>query len=159
VTLERPRVGKTTSRRRRHLQGNISMDSISDPSRGIERHGTRRRSVIWSLPSEMFAQVVASSVTYSAVLSAFGLVASGGNLRTLKSRIREEGLDSAHLIAGAQELRKQMLRDGARWQKIPIEQILVDNCSYSTKHLKERLLRLGLLENKCALCALSSSAK
>ncbi|MBV9864030.1 MAG: HNH endonuclease [Abitibacteriaceae bacterium] len=40
-----------------------------------------------------------------------------------------------------------------KFKKAPLELILVENSEYvSTNHLKRRLIREGLLENRCAIC-------
>ena len=41
----------------------------------------------------------------------------------------------------------------AKWDILfPIESVLVENCKYSRRSLKARLVELGLLEYKCACC-------
>ena len=39
-------------------------------------------------------------------------------------------------------------------KSIPLEEVMVENSTYSRGHLKKRLLKEGLIENKCEICGL-----
>jgi hypothetical protein len=107
----------------------------------------KRTSVIWRLESEKFRQLVADSNLYGQILSFFGLKNKGGNNRTLKKRIKEEGIDDSHI--------KNYNYNQNRIVGKPLNEILVKNSTCSNRHsLKRRLISNGLLKNVCYICGL-----
>jgi hypothetical protein len=108
----------------------------------------RKRSRIWQMPSEEFAQLVADSESLSDVLRHFGMEHKGGNHRTLKARIAAENIDIGHI-----ELRPGVtLAKRQRASLTRLEDVLVETSSYSRSHLKRRLLASGILKSECAVC-------
>jgi hypothetical protein len=75
------------------------------------------------------------------------LTGGRGSTRTLAKRLALEGYDVADLALNG-------IRHGAAGRTTPLEEILVEGSSFPTKHLKNRLLAKGLLENRCSLCGL-----
>ena len=98
--------------------------------------------------------LVKTSKTVASVLRGLGLHVSSGNYRTFYRYRGVWGLDTFHFI-GSKEGRKTALVGSI---KIPLEEILVENSTYSSAggSLKRRLLRSGLLEYKCSLCGIST---
>lgn len=112
----------------------------------IER---KKRSPIWFMPKDEFAALVDRSSSIAEILAAFGLKNKGGNFRTLKRRIAEDGLSLDHLPTLSKDWRSSGL-----WRKdtVPLEVVLVEGSSFSRGHLKKRLIRGGHLVNVCAIC-------
>ncbi len=114
------------------------------------RHKPRaKRSPIWKLPAEAFRQ----HHSLASVLRHLGLHVGAGNYRTLRSRIVAEKIDVSHMDPNVDRVRA-----GAR-RAIPLQDILVADTPYrgGTNHIKKKLLREGLLENRCTLCGLGDT--
>ena len=121
----------------------------------------RRRSPIWTTSQKDFHRIIQDSTSLSDALRQFGLRPAGGNFKTLKARIRAEGLDTSHLVEGAKAAREAGRQKGNRGGQVgkPLEQIMVRNSTYSRSSLKKRLLRDGVLHNRCEECGQGSTWK
>lgn len=117
----------------------------------------RKKSVIWKVPSEDFEDLIKNSNSIKEVLSHFGFT-HYSNFKTIKERALYEGISLEHLYAIGRKKRITVLKDyNKRFIEIPLEKILVKNSTYnSTVSLKNRLLKEGLLEEKCYECGLGS---
>lgn len=102
----------------------------------------------WSYTAEELAQAVASHESMAATLRALGLRPYGGNYATTWARIRSLGLDTSHWL-GAGHLKGK----SHNWSRArSLDDILVANSDYgSGRALKRRLLKAGLLEERCAI--------
>lgn len=99
---------------------------------------------VWEPFKEEFKQLVEESTSYSDLQRKIGLEVTGGNLRTIKERIALDNLSVNHM---------EETRYNHDKTKMSLEEILVKNSPYkSTKALKDRLIKEGLLENKCVKC-------
>jgi hypothetical protein len=114
----------------------------------------KHRSPVWKVSSEEFREIIDQSDTMRQVLSHFGLESKGSNHITVKNRCKEEGI-------GLSGLKERSLRFVAEKSAVfhqakqcPIEDILVENSSYSRFHLKKRLLATGLLQDICHKCGM-----
>lgn len=108
-----------------------------------------RVSVIYKIPEDRFREIIASVKSGAEFFREVGMRYSGSAKQILDRRIRELGIDISHFTPNV---------DAARFKNIkPYEQILVENSSYSnTSNLKKRLIKDGLLENKCSECGLEN---
>lgn len=93
-----------------------------------------------------FTELVATSETHAEALRRLGLRTAGGNVRTLKQRVQEMGLDVEHFSLGRPKAQ------GRSKSSALLETVLIEGSSYSRAHLKKRLLREGLLQNTCSKC-------
>ena len=108
----------------------------------------KRTSVIWGLPSDRLQQVVRESTSLAQVLRFFELEGKGGNHKTLKRRLAEEQIDFSHIKLGTgSNLGRNFERPS-----VPLEEVMVENSSYSRGHLKRRIIQAGLLNYSCAEC-------
>lgn len=96
---------------------------------------------------EEFIEAVKSSLSIADTLRKIGLVPKGGNYRVVNSLVKRLGLNTSHWLGKAHLKGKKR-----QVFSLPLSEILVENSEYSRSHLKERLLREGLLENKCHIC-------
>ncbi len=112
----------------------------------------KRTSNIWKCPSAEFKSLIEKSESYAEVLRFFKKENKGGNFKTLKARIKEEGVDTHHIDS----TRKYRFFDNHK-KAAPLETVMVKNSNYSRGSLKSRLLKEGLLENKCYVCNLKNS--
>lgn len=111
----------------------------------------RRHSPIWTMPPDEFRALVAQSNSVSDILRHVGLRTEGGNFKTVKARLQAEGIDTRHMTTR----RKQVVGAALQRQWTPLDVILVENSTYTSRRsIKARLLREGLLTNECAECGL-----
>ena len=103
----------------------------------------RRTSPVWKMDDADFRQLCQSCNSVSAILRYFGMT-NHGNSVTVKSRIEEMDIDTSHFTT------KRSLGRPARL----LEDVLVEGSTYSRYQLKKRLLRDGILVNRCDICGL-----
>lgn len=103
------------------------------------------KSIINTISSDKFAEIVSKHKSISDILEYFGFSKSSGSMSKLvKDRIIREDIDISHF-------NKSGIQGGK--PKYDLEDILVENSSYSNiDRLKKRILNAGLLEYKCAEC-------
>jgi hypothetical protein len=109
----------------------------------------KKRSGVWQIDQNELKEVVKSATSISQILIHFGLVKYGRNNDTLKKRLIKEGIDFSHIPQGRGS-NKNNLRGG--FVARPIQEYLTKNSNASRTALKKRLLKEGLLENKCYEC-------
>lgn len=88
---------------------------------------------------ELLEQLVAESNSYAEILRKLGKSNSGTATRLLKQKLDSYNI-THHFI--------NQTTGGIR-NKIPLENILVENSTYASDKLKVRLIKEGLKENKC----------
>lgn len=70
---------------------------------------------------------------------------TGGSQKILKRRIAELNIDTSHFV--------QNNPDPAKFKNtIPLDEILVENSTYSTNSLKNRLIQSGRFPYQCSKC-------
>lgn len=100
---------------------------------------------------EDFILAVKKAKSYSGVCRLIGLSPKGGNLNTVKNKIKKMGIDVSHFTYQAWS--KGMTSDeNTSIKKKPIEEILVEGSGWSSHQLKMRLFREGLKEKRCERC-------
>jgi len=107
-----------------------------------------RTSVIWTTPIEEFTSIINNSITIKEVILKLGLNYVSSHYKTINARIKEEGIDISHFNPTAN--RKPSI------EKTPLNNILVENSTYSRHLLKPRLIEEGLLEEICESCGIGS---
>lgn len=109
-----------------------------------------KTSKIYALSPELFRKLVREHQSLSDILKTLGLHASSGNYKTLKRRLKEDGIDYAHIRLGLNHNTGK--RFPGRGQ--PISQLLL-TCK-NPNHLKKMLIKSELLRNECYKCGLQS---
>ena len=112
----------------------------------------KRTSVVWSISKQELIEIVKNNDSLSKILKYFNLNNKGGNSKTLKRRLDEEKIDYSHIRLGAGSNKGRIFIR----EKIPLEEIMVENSTYNRVHLKSRLIKNGMLENECVICGLKS---
>ena len=113
-----------------------------------------KRSPIWKISKQELTNIVLSCDTFSCILSKFGLVNKGGNVKTLKTRLLEDKIDYSHIPEGRGSNKNRP--KGAR-TPIDLKKVLIENSSYSNRRvLKKRLVKEKLLDYKCNECGLKN---
>lgn len=98
---------------------------------------------------EDIVQAVRSSFSIAQVLRILGLSPTGANYKGLYGHVSRLGLDTSHFTGQGHLRGKRHSWTPSR----PLKEILVENSLYlSTGHLKKRLLKEGLLTNRCYEC-------
>ena len=110
----------------------------------------KRTSPIWTVAKEELEDIVKNAVTLAEVLRKLQLDphGSGSRYRSLKERFKEDNIDYSHIVLG------QFSNQGRKFptKAVPLEEVMVENSTYSRGTLKKRLLKDGILENKCNEC-------
>lgn len=99
-----------------------------------------------------FERFIKESTSIAQVLKRCGLNATGANYITIKNRVAALKLDISH-FTGAGHLKGKT----HSWAKIrPLSEILVKDSTYtSSNHLRLRLIKEGVFEQKCYECGLT----
>lgn len=109
-----------------------------------------KRSVIWKLSKEELELIVKDSVYFKDIIKHFGLSSKGGNYKTLKRRLFQDGINYSHITMGSGHSKGKKIKKTL----IPLENYLVENSRASRSSVKSRLLKNGILQNKCSICGL-----
>ena len=98
---------------------------------------------------QAIAEAVQSSQSIRQVLTKLTLSPTGANYLGIQKHFKRLELDTSHFTGQGHLRGKRHSWTPCR----PLADILVENSTYaSTSHLKARLLREGLLVNRCAEC-------
>ncbi|MBW3372996.1 HNH endonuclease [Hymenobacter norwichensis] len=104
------------------------------------------------LSDEQFLAIVAQSFSIAQVLARLGLVAAGGNYKTVQARIARLEISTDHFTGKGWNTGHRFQPFGRRchWAEI-----LIENSSYtSSNRLKKRLLASGYKQPICEQCHL-----
>lgn len=94
---------------------------------------------------------VAESFSYADVLRRLGRSTTGNNRPALKRAIKTFGLSISHFDIHKASIDARL----NKWPRHvrPLDEILKINVHYNTSNLRIRLLKAGLLQNICSICA------
>lgn len=116
---------------------------------------TRKRAPYnnYKIDDTKLKEAVQNSISIAEVFRHLNICNTGTAYKTLKKRIQQLNLDTSH-FKGQGHLKDKK----HNWSvKQELGEILVANSSYvSTQNLKKRLLKEGILENKCSACGLTN---
>lgn len=94
---------------------------------------------------EILEPIVQKNISVRGVVRDLGLsVQAGGNASHISKLIKKFGINTSHF--------KGKSHGTSIRKKVPLEDVLIQNSSYSRHALKKRLLNKGLLEDKCQIC-------
>jgi hypothetical protein len=99
---------------------------------------------------ENFEKIVKKSHTITEVICNLGLNPAGSNFKTIKKYIKKYDIDTTHFKTS--ELRVTGLKQSCIKRRIPLDEILICDSTYSRQNLKNRLYKLGLKKPECELC-------
>jgi hypothetical protein len=101
---------------------------------------------------EELENAVMKSMSNAGVCRELGILASGGNYKTIKAKLKELDIDTSHFTGAAWN---QGVQFKPFMVKYDLVDVLIENSPYkSSYHLKDRLYREGLKEKKCEECGL-----
>jgi len=100
-----------------------------------------------SFSIEDFRKAVKNNTTIADILRDLGLVPKGGNYRTVHKLVKKYEINTSHLIGKSHLKGKKRILP-----KTPLDKILVENCEFSRRDMKRRLIKEKLLEEICQIC-------
>ena len=95
----------------------------------------------------MFIEIVKESNNLSDVCRNIGLKPYYGNRETVKKNIKKFDIDTSHF-----SFNSNIKNNLENFKKIKTENILIENSTFSTTYLKDRLYKEGLKKRECELC-------
>ena len=101
-----------------------------------------------SWDTEQLKKAVADSTSKRQVLQKLGLAEAGGNYEQIKKYITEYKLDTKHFTGPAWSKGKTLPKRPV----IALKKILIDDSTYQSYKLKQRLFDVRLKEQKCEEC-------
>lgn len=105
------------------------------------------------LSKEELQSLLDTFETRAKLLSSLGLSVTGGNYRTLGSKIIEFNLDTSHLKGLSWAKGKQFFGRQSFKKTIPLKDVLVRNSTYTSSHrVKQRLIAEGIFKPICIMC-------
>lgn len=113
-------------------------------------------SPIWTMSSAEFAALVRRSTSVSEIIEAYGVLnptVPKISHKTIYARVRAEGLDLSHIPRGIGHNRG--CRRGGL-EAVPLASVMVENSAYNRSTLKKRLIKEGILEEKCSICGIGN---
>jgi hypothetical protein len=104
------------------------------------------------IADEFFIEAVRDSESIRGTLQKLGLSDTGGGYRSFRDRVKRLAIDTSH-FTGQAHLRGKT----HAWSiKIPLEEILIENSTYTNiDTLKQRLIKAGLIIYQCIECGLN----
>jgi predicted RNA-binding Zn-ribbon protein involved in translation (DUF1610 family) len=111
----------------------------------------KKNSILWKISKEKLETIVKNSSSLSEILRHFGLK-NGNNFRTLKQRLKVDEIDFSHIPLGKNSNIGRIIPKKSK----PLNEIMIKNSSYNRGHLKRRLIKESILEEKCAKCGMGS---
>jgi hypothetical protein len=97
---------------------------------------------------EKLPEIIKEVTSYSEALKMLHIARNSGNFTTLKKYIKAYNLDISH-FRNENYLKIFNVNIG---RKIPLEECLVENSTYSRSKLKRRLFKEGLKKEECEIC-------
>lgn len=111
-----------------------------------------KKSKINEISTNELQNLIDTSSSLREVLRKLGMYdKGGGNPLTLNKRIKEDNLSLEKLNSNRKEYKSKAIKLQIK-NRTPLHDILIENSTYSRTHLKERILRENILENKCIEC-------
>jgi hypothetical protein len=108
----------------------------------------KRTHIIWKISKEELEKIVKNSDTISKILSALKVRSKSYYYDIIRKRLDEDKICYSHISKGyGSNKGKHFIKE-----KIPLKNVLIENSTYNRCHLKERLLKQNILENKCSIC-------
>lgn len=108
----------------------------------------KRTSPIWLLPRNEFESIVKHSQSIAEIIRYFEFTPVSTYYKMIKKRCEEDNIDYSHISLGINNNKGRIFPN----RGIPLKEVMIENSTYCRGTLKKRLLKNGLLENKCSNC-------
>ena len=110
----------------------------------LTESGRPHSSPVWDVSKAEMEKLIEQYDSLGELMAHFGLKNHGGNYNTMVRRFNADNIDWSKF--------KGNYGKGTLKPYRSLDEILVEDCNFSRSHLKKRLLKEGLLENKCDKC-------
>lgn len=115
----------------------------------MQEKNKKHRSVIWSISTKEFKDLVARSHTISDILRYFGMNNKGGNHNTVKRRAKYENVDLSHIALG------KASNKGKRFApKKTDEEFFCEDSNTCRQNVKKRIIKNNIIPYQCSECGL-----
>lgn len=132
---------------------NISRSSIrsivADPERALRKAHPDSQKI--SISKADLTELVKSSISIGEILSKINRSPSGNSYKVIKQLISQYGIDVSHFLGKGHG---KITKANYKFNRIPTEEILVENSTYQTSKLSKRLREDKLLNYRCSHCGL-----
>lgn len=98
--------------------------------------------------TQQMSKAIRENISYSGVLKQLGMRTAGGNFQTIRNFAKKHEISLDH-FKGQGWAKGQPARNA-----IPLKDLLVRDCYYSTSKLRKRIFKAKLLKNECCICGL-----
>lgn len=115
----------------------------------LRKKERKKRSIFWTIPKEELAKIVNESNSLVEVARRIGKTTKGGSFFVLKNRLEKDNIDFSHIALGCGHNKGKKFPFAER---IPLEEIMVENSTFHRGHLKERLIKEGIMKYECECC-------
>ncbi len=115
----------------------------------------KKKRGVYKWKIEQLWDAVKNSHSYRQVIETLGLIPAGGNYAHIKRLIAEHGLDISHFLGRAANCGPN--RKGG--MKYSLEDVLVQNSTYQSHKLKNKLFDAGLKEKRCEECGWAKASE
>jgi hypothetical protein len=112
----------------------------------------KKRSPIWKMTEDEFKNLVKNATSYREILKHFGFTPKGGNLKTVRNRIIECGIDDSHIKYRSKTLNAHL------FNKISDEELFrKDSADDRRKAVKRRLIENRIMDHTiCSECGMKN---
>ncbi len=108
----------------------------------------------YKITKEELELVVKKSLSISDICRQLNIRPVGGNYKTIKSKLKEFDINTDHFTGGAWNQGNRFRPFGSN--KRELSEILIKNSPHKTSHhLRLRLIKEGLKDNKCEECGIT----
>jgi 5-methylcytosine-specific restriction endonuclease McrA len=108
----------------------------------------RKTSIVWTINLQELQKLLDNSSSFVEVLISLGLSAHSGNHRTLQERIKIDNLN----IEKLRTKRKEKIASINTRRKIDLANVFIKNSNYSTKTVKNKIIKENLIPYICTGC-------
>jgi Zn finger protein HypA/HybF involved in hydrogenase expression len=102
----------------------------------------------WKWTESKLIEAIGKSNSFIQLLNILGLAISGSNYRAIKRAIKKYNISTSHWI----DRRTIGGTHKGHAARKPLNEVLVENSTYSSNALKKRLIKEKLIDYKCAIC-------
>lgn len=115
------------------------------------------KSKIYKIDSKKFLEIVNSSNTFTEIIKRCGLENKGGNINTVKRRIKKENINIPHIKTGRDHNSGKIYLQQRISKECALNKIFIEN-SYTSKNTVKKLIkRYNLKKYICSECNLTNN--
>jgi len=115
-------------------------------NKGLDMNETKR-SIIWKIEKKELQHLLDAHDSFSSIMRHFGLSPADGSIKTLYSRIKEDGLDDSRIRND-----KPWTKSTSTNNRVSDEDAFCENSTYNRAHVKGRIIKKKLLPHVCRAC-------